>query len=310
MDSKTHPYAKLCQLLQGRGVPDIEQAFMEMELEPVLVPMREILHPGYMHYLVELMDGEATPEQAEALLDETARKVSDLLDGIGYYQRKPVDKVVRTKQVKEMASAIRALVSNPSEYPLDAIPGKKIFKKAEQFLANGIDLHPENRVAFVVASHLQVLENPLGLIEDWKLGPMMNNTFKGLDIDVGRCALLTRGTRMYLSIGDWYQKYARLTISDLITKLFTDDEVRRFIQVNDYDDTEWFNEELLRELEWWLVASAYYHAVSTPAKNAVSAHEALIGSYEVAQKVREARMKAEYKYEKLLAYFDDEEAKD
>jgi glycosidase len=304
-DSPEQPYAKLALLLEGRGVPDIQQAFLTMELEPIHIPMREILHPGYLHYLIELMDGESQYEKTEALLAESGLKISNLLDGIEYYQEKSIERSVRKRIVKEVTAAIRALISNPSETPLDVIPGKKTFQKAEQFLLDGIDLHPENRIAFMVASHLQVLESPLEKIEKWKLGDMIADTITAMGVVSSRLDVLINGVMLYLSMGDWYQKYARLPMDALILKLFQNDEVKHFIHVNQYDGVDWFNEELLREFEWWLVACAYYFAVSTPAKNAVSAHEALIGSYEVALQVREARMQANYRFDELISFVGD-----
>ncbi len=302
-DNSEKGYAKLCALLQGRGVPDIQQALLSMELEPIHNPMREIFHPEYLNYLMELMESDTAFEQERSLLDETTRKISNLLDGVEYYKKSKLSAKQRYARINRVTSAVLSLINNPSEFPLTLIPGQRIFKKAEQFLLDGVDMHPENRFAFIIASHLLAFETPLIALDEWKIEPMVYDTYIRLGIEHRRAEILTSAARVFIALGDWYRRFGKLTMSELVLQLFSQPEIKRFIKANEYDGIEWFDEDLLRELEWWLVASAYYHSVSTPTKNAVSAHEALIGSYEVSLKIREARLKAEYQLVKFSNYF-------
>ena len=315
-DSESQPYGKLCEILQGRGVPDIQQAFVSMKLEPVHIPLREILHAGYLKYLLDVLDKKVSTIEKEGLLKDGVRKVSNLLDGVIFYKKIEVDQRDLKRILEQFSSALTAFLSDPRVQPIEAIPGSTVFKKAEQFLLDGVDLHPENRIAFIITSHLYAVKQLLdecGLedegmdfLQTWHIDLMIVEVLQSMGINYDRAVMLNNAVQLILTSGDWYQRLAKLNMKALMSELFSQLALKRFIQINTYDDIEWFNEELLRDLEWWLVAMAYYYAVSTPAKNAVSAHEALIGSYEVALELREARLKADYQFGNLLRYFSVE----
>ncbi len=52
-DDDWDSYRRVNDYLAGRGVPSVQGALRELMLQPVLQPLREILNPGYIRYLLE-----------------------------------------------------------------------------------------------------------------------------------------------------------------------------------------------------------------------------------------------------------------
>ncbi len=75
------PYSQLCSYLNGRGVPDIEEAIKEILLQPIHVPFRELTNAGQLRWLIDnrLVDGIPLVVDPEALA-EVEEKALDLLD--------------------------------------------------------------------------------------------------------------------------------------------------------------------------------------------------------------------------------------
>ncbi|MDR3792841.1 MAG: alpha-amylase family glycosyl hydrolase [Terracidiphilus sp.] len=78
------PWDRLCDQLNGRGVPDLHDALVNLELQPVHAALCRALDPAVVRLLADAADASATPavkkQEAERLfLDEAWARVSQLL---------------------------------------------------------------------------------------------------------------------------------------------------------------------------------------------------------------------------------------
>ncbi len=77
------PYSQLCSYLNGRGVPDIEEAIKEILLQPIHVPFRELTNAGQLRWLIDKRIVDAMPLAVDPVaLAEVEEKALDLLDKI------------------------------------------------------------------------------------------------------------------------------------------------------------------------------------------------------------------------------------
>ncbi len=82
-DTNGH-YARLSAQLAGRGTPSVAEALLEMTLAPILNPLRELVNPGMLDWL---MQNRLEAESYEAInfqlaIDEIDRKLDDFLQAV------------------------------------------------------------------------------------------------------------------------------------------------------------------------------------------------------------------------------------
>jgi glycosidase len=53
MDDDSRQYAQLAEYLQGGGVPDMQEALQEMNLQALLTPYRELVNPGWFEWAID-----------------------------------------------------------------------------------------------------------------------------------------------------------------------------------------------------------------------------------------------------------------
>jgi hypothetical protein len=93
------------------------------------------------------------------------------------------------------------------------------------------------------------------------------------------------------------QKQADATL-ELLLK---DEDLRRFLQINQYQDAWWFNKEAFGEMLWWLMIVAALTIGSDPLRPVHAVIEELERCYSMIQEWQQAEEKSEYQVEKLLS---------
>lgn len=83
-DDSSGLYGRLAQHLAGGGVPDIEEARLEIELQGILTPFRELVNPGMFRWLIEnRVDSDAfEPANYRMALEEVRQKSRAILSAL------------------------------------------------------------------------------------------------------------------------------------------------------------------------------------------------------------------------------------
>jgi len=81
-DRADRRYARLAEQLGGRGVPSIDEALAELELEPVLIPYRQLVAPELLQELLDLQLAGPGGPSADSLLDRVEALLEELLAAI------------------------------------------------------------------------------------------------------------------------------------------------------------------------------------------------------------------------------------
>jgi hypothetical protein len=140
-------------------------------------------------------------------------------------------------------------------------------------------------------------------IDEWRLGKTIFGVLKNLGLDEGTVGSSLTVIKMLTSQQRWFeaksldQKQAYTTLE----LLFKDEDLRRFLQINQYQNTWWFNKEAFEGMLWWLMIVAALTIGSDPLRPVHAVIEELERCYSMIQKWQHAEEKSEYQVEKLLS---------
>jgi hypothetical protein len=304
----------LHQKMAGNGVGDLMQALHALELEPIHTVFREIAHPAYLSYLSKLDIGEEKPSVLAQIQEEALVKFRNLLAGINAVSG-TADASKEKAIVKQVKNAFWAAL-NVSNFTDDDLPGMKTFVRAREIINKGLVDETERQLVFYLLPFVQYLGLLVGdedfesasaaLFDKWRLRDIVADCFAQMGIDEPQTQKLLNTLQMSIVTQCWYVRSTQMKTQDLFVKLFSIEQVQRFLGFNLFEEVIWFNEEAMQELEWWMITLAFYHALSGGDFTATLVHEAVIGSYEVTQQLREARLQAGYQVEKLIKFLKPE----
>ena len=106
--------------------------------------------------------------------------------------------------------------------------------------------------------------------------------------------------RLLVVIQCWYSRFDKLPVKTIAEQWFSQPAVQKYLNINEYDQKLWFNNERLIEFEWWIVTIASIQGSSDPQNRATKILENTLGAFEVSQQIKEARLSSDYQVEKLL----------
>ncbi len=223
-DDEWGSYGKLNAYLSGRGVPSIHNALQEMLLQPVLDPLRRILHPGYLRYLLDARLRDPAAALAPGLLDEAAGKLGHLIDGILYMTDIEPDEEARERLLQGLRSGLRLAVSLPTlaeRYPL---PGASKYLQAVHCFQGGLPEQDEGGwVALLAWLFLHELgrlapgedfeATTIAWMDEWLIGRVLVEAARGMGISEDRANELPGLLKLLIAQQGWYQHFALRGVS-------------------------------------------------------------------------------------------------
>jgi glycosidase len=312
-DNAWKHYAQLTAYLNGRGVPNIDEALQEIFLQPVHRAYRELVNAGSLSWLVAHQIGAkdtytATRSQA---LAEAETKLGALLGEIRHYTGAAGDVENLTAEILQDVKTLLALPG------LEKLDDPKL-APAAAYLLNGKATSPALSnddlpvwgalLTYIITRKLGKLLNPSpegtaeqsrSWIDEWMLSKIMRQALLDLGADEGRAEHLTGLVRLLTGQQNWYAEATTPAsrANKALQELLRDGLVQRYIGENRYQDTLWFNQESFEELLWWLFAIALLDLPTS----SVKPQAAIAERFAVVQKLMEAEAGSGYQVEKLLA---------
>jgi len=199
-------YARLAQVLAGRGVPSIEKALQEHRLEPVLQAFRALANPAFFQRLL------ATRGQLDTALREEVQN--------------------------KLLALYRAIQTHVGQKP-NLLPIQQVLERLEGVLR----VVAPSRLATSAALLGWVFTHGLGgqdQLEEWRLGQVLEQAFKelGLGAAAGRAVDLTR---LLIGQGELAQRPTRL--AQQLPKLLRDPQTQGFLGLNRFGGEVRLNKE-------------------------------------------------------------------
>ncbi|CAN5554651.1 alpha-amylase family glycosyl hydrolase [soil metagenome] len=215
IDDVDGQYGRLCAWLGGRGVPSVEHARVQMELQPLHDGLRRALEPG-------LLTGEAPATFGSRL--------SELLATAG-------------------ALAGAADAANDDALVAEAVAGLTLSRPLATYLAAEFNDPSTSRAIHAAWLMVRAVDRSLGgeragvergqWIEDWRAGPVIDASLAALGVEQASAG----------RVGDLL---AALLAADGVADWLSVEQVRRAIGVNEHAGTTWFDRDGFSELVAWL----------------------------------------------------------
>ena len=148
----SQPWDRLCDYLNGRGVPNLDDALINLELRPLHDAVRAALEPGLVHMLIQLGEPPAASgsparpanvKMQNAFFERAWSACADLLTLAlpAYARRTGNQRPVDVSHAASMAPVFRALVRNAANIPaLEAAFAPRWPDAARRVLPNA---HPQ-----------------------------------------------------------------------------------------------------------------------------------------------------------------------
>ncbi|MCX7802462.1 MAG: alpha-amylase, partial [Meiothermus ruber] len=200
-------YARLAQMLSGRGVPSVDEARQELWLGPILQPFRALVSPALFRRLLAARGG-----LDGALREEVQEKLLALYRGIE-------------------AHVEGNLALLPVQQVLDGLAGVLEAGLHDDLVTGG---------ALLGWAFTRGLGSPARL-EEWRLGRVLEQTLAELGLEEAAARRAVGLTRLLLAQSELALKPGRLP--QQMPRLLQDPAVQSFLGVNRFEGRVYFNRE-------------------------------------------------------------------
>jgi hypothetical protein len=135
-------------------------------------------------------------------------------------------------------------------------------------------------------------------IDEWFLGRILANALREFGLDEAAAWRAVSVVKLLTTHQVWLDMTiaAKKRAARVLDELLGDGATRQFLNVNRYNDVEWYNKEAFEELLVWLMITE----ASDASANGVEVAETIVGAYDVIKKLQEAEAASEYQVKKLV----------
>ena len=308
-DDSYHSYQNLCSYLQGRGVPNIQEALSELILQPIQQPFREIANPGYFQYLLDHRITNVDDVLPAHLLAEAEEKMASFINGVSRHKGYTHN---RNEILDTIAPTISSVLSLPiwnQREPASA----RLIQEAITYLQSGLDQSTYWITllgwAFThelgqLAGGNQPSTQTITWLDEWKLGTMLSDNMQAMGYEESKAWRMHQTLRILISHQDWYDDDGALPTLEIIKHWLQDPEIQQFLGVHRHKEILWFNKESLETLVWWMSLISVIRARCSPGKTQVEWKETLLGIREISSAILKASKTSGYQLEILLGLLE------
>ncbi len=309
-------YAQIAAHLNGRGVPSVEGAMRDLELQPILQPFRAFLNSETLYRLIELRETAQTSsaqsgDSADAapqtlpLLDEIADRVEQAYAAANVFAGGKADAHAIAADIRRRLASMLSIeqvggpAHNNAEYrslrrnaPTDT--GSWVAGFAWLFVSAVGRITGERDVAGAGRS----------LLDEWRLGALIAHAARDIGLDEGATDHALALVKTLMSHQRWFDAPATDTAAgaqSFARALLADADARQYLVINRYNDILWFNKESFDRLMWWLMTLAWLD--QTDAKTPESRAQ-IDRAGAIIHALQRAEQASGYQVDRLLAALD------
>ncbi len=239
-DNEFNHYRDLANHLNGRGVPDMQEALQETFLVPIHYPFKEIINTGFLNFAY---DNLSDTNKWKNVQQEFKKKYSNLIYEIIRYQKLNLD------PEKNISDTIKNFNNIFVYFNSGFVIDKKDFKDNLSIFVCWIIIFNISKLFESKDSSVQ----SIALLDDWLFGKIINHLFYDINNNESESAKKYLLLKILLLFPDWMIK-AEKKLTQSVNSLFSNQHVSRFLQLNRYQEILFLNAESLSEL-----VLAFYH---------------------------------------------------
>jgi len=275
-DGASGIWSRLAERLAGRGVPSLEDALWELELDAVHAPLRAVFDDGLVG---RLLDDGPEGETARSRLEELEGRLRRLAAAVAGLTRTGGDPTDVGRAARANLAAVLAFLGRDVLAPppgrrrrTTSRSGRAVPEAIEPFgsfvldrwraavLAGWAILAPLGRLA----APAPVEPTSRAWFTELRFEPVLALGLRSLGLDEGAAWAAAEHVRVLLglprpsAVGGRTRRERR---ARLLAALLDSPETRHFVRVNTWEGVEWFGREEWRELLGWLAALAVVESV-------------------------------------------------
>jgi glycosidase len=229
-DGVSGQWRRLAERLAGRGVPSLDEALVELQLEPVHAPLRALFDEGHV---AAVLDGAAVDTDLDALED----RLAGLLRAIAAATGVTGDPITTAARIREEAAA--AYIDAAEEMRREdraALLGWLVLSRIGE-LAPGADV-PATSLAWY---------------DELRMGPVIAAGFRSAGLEEAASWGAADLVRVLLALPRPSTVRGRARVRDLrlIESWLTRDAVRAAMGVNTWEGVEWLDRDRFANLLGW-----------------------------------------------------------
>jgi len=324
-DNEWHQLAHLASYLGGRGVPSIDEALREIFLQSVHYPFKELANVDLWRHLTTIRaDSIADLDDVERRTVHLLHEIKRLMGGAGDESVIARDTRRKLETVLKLRDAAREH-TDKKRSPLSSLLTDQLF--TDQLFTDRLftDL-PECRDYLLknlrddastwgtlfgwlfvhdlgrIIAEQDFEQRSRSGIDEWLLGRILAGALQDFGVDEPASWWAVVTIRILTAQQHWlvFDSAGHSQAYQVLSTLLMDDDVRRFIQINRYKDTLWFNKESFEQLLWWLLTAAVIAIGSDVDRPDADAAKAIRACYDVVRRLLAAEEQSGYQVEKLM----------
>ncbi len=301
-DNEWKHYSHLNDFLFGHGVPDIEEAKLELIYEPLLTAFRSIFNYEIIDELSHAIK-QLNPVELVNILQDAHENIESFYNQVIIYTDEHISELERKQQSSSS-------FQDTLEYCKSL---NKIYTGETGFSSETKRILSQSLKEFILIYSWILLKDLGGThkdddsaiksrarIDQWHLAHVLRDQLTAFhqlspeDID----SLVNLG-KILIRYQDWYNTYKELNTRMILQTFLTNPEIHDFLNINRFQDVLWFNSEKFEKLTNFLGLIAFLqiggedYGVERASREGKRIHE-------IVTKWKHASKESEYKLEKLL----------
>ena len=307
MDDTWHSYRQLNTYLNGNGVPNIDEALKELLLQPVQIPLKEIVNKGYFDYLLSNRLTQKSNYVSLPILEEALLKSENLIKGLFSITGKSQHKEIVLLRISETLEFVISIPNLSNKFPN---PTSKKYHSALENLSTMLQDNPDLWLILISYSFLA----PLGYLattsfpyfqsqswfSEYRFGKILRELSNYYEIPASEQHLFSQSLSLIIGLTGWYKKFKSTGSTIWMKNLLSQQDFQQFINVNRYKDILWFNEERFALFLRLIYILGFIEIGSNPKTSATEFVEESINLNQLLTKLNNALELSEFKIDKLL----------
>jgi glycosidase len=304
-DDSARLYRQLCDMLNGEGVPSIEDSMREILLKAILQPLGEILNTGYLNYLNnQMLKPSSDVTEVLKIKEEARSKMQYLVNGASslHPSNIPMNDVV-----DETARLIEMILVLSGRPPGKSTPGYEIRLKMSKALHENTEL----RMAAIIFAYIAQLgkiidpddirNNSISLFDEWKTGRYVENAISGLGLTQQEVIRVVKMVRVMVSMQKWIDEPTNQDPAAFLQSTLVNPDIQLLLQMNRYQDIVYYSKEGFDDLLNCLMASVVLEPDSTDPS---IQYERILVARDMLASLQKASDGSDYQVEKLVQAFE------
>jgi hypothetical protein len=313
-DNEWHQYSHLTEYLDGRGVPNIDEALKEIFLRPVHYPFKELVSAELFKRLMDSRLVRPEKQLDKTMIDETEEKLLSFLTQVKQFSNSDGDEKALTKEIIRKLTLVLRLGVIDDLFPQastgeqkDVLDYIKTKLSDDHYtwgsLFGWLFVHATGKIATLTDYE----EQSRTWIDEWLLGRIISGSLRDFGLDDASLSKAITTIKLLTSRQHWFQVEIEPEkwIYQVVNSLLKDSEARQFLSVNRHQDILWFNKEAFEELLWWMVVLAVINTFSTPQPEKPDRANKIVHYYHAVMQIQKAGEASKYQVEKLIELLKD-----